>query len=152
MDRVWKSLWIKLVAANLWLVWSNFKSNPLWCVFGVKQFAQRHLWVLPAGIHRNHFHLINFSFSFWSHIQRRALDAPLRQRVSTQLLWQTFRHTLRTYSMFTIGGHSMFTFSKRLGHYGKWSPLAPSLWRKWPCLDNRLSEKETPSGKRWVGA
>lgn len=64
MDRVWKSLWIKLVAANLWLVWSNFKSNPLWCVFGVKQFAQRHLWVLPAGIHRNHFHLINFSFLF----------------------------------------------------------------------------------------
>lgn len=87
--------------------------------------------------------LFLFRFFLLSHIQHRALVSSLQSVCEHPALWQTFKHTVRTYSTFTIGGHSTFTFSKRLGHYCKWSPLALALWRKWPCLDNRLSERDT---------
>ncbi len=57
---------------------------------------------------------------------------PFGRFVSTQLLGRpsnTHTHTQDLQYVYHRG-HSMLTFSKRRGHYCKWSPLALALWRK----------------------
>lgn len=163
-QKVWPLPWIKLLPVNYRMAWHHVKFYPLCCVFNVKKLGWRHLTVLPAGIHQIPFSsstctnppLFPFLWIFIPHFfisaahSARSVDRALAAQLHTISLgvWApSSLADLQTHSQdlqyVYHGGHSAFTFSKRRGHYCKWSPLALALWRKWPCLDNRLSERDT---------
>lgn len=88
---------------------------------------------------------ISFSFLFPSHIQlvqsssRSPHNIPFSGFVSIQLLGRPSNTTSGLTVCLPWGPFNVH-ISKRRGHYCKWSPLALALWRKWPCLDNGLSQ------------
>lgn len=130
---------------------SKAGSVNFWIWSDSKQFAWSHLWIAPSRYSPNFFSAYLFFFFypflfcslyFSVAVENRTLTAPLSSLAVLQTLSEDLQYVYHWRPL------NICVLQKGPGHYCKWGLLAPVLCRKSPCLNNRLSERNSEWEKR----